>query len=74
MKSKRDFVFSALKLRVFIVLCIVIGTTKALETNGVTVAPLAADQPVSDGQAIVDHKDLKKIETRLHDPPPEYYK
>lgn len=73
MKSKRELVFGAVKLEVILILCLLIASTKALDSTGATVAPLTADQPVSDEKAI-DHKDLKKVETRFHDPPPEYYK
>lgn len=74
MKSRRKLVCGAVKCELIIILCISIVTINALETNGVgTVAPLTADQPVS-AEKIVDHKDLKKLETRFHDPPPEFYK
>lgn len=73
MKSRKELVFCAVKFEVILVLCFSFASIKALETNGGTVAPLTADQPVSD-ETITDHKDLKKLETRFHDPPPEYYK
>lgn len=43
----------------------------ALDTG--TVAPLNPDNPVS-SEKVNDNKDLKKLETRFNDPPPEYYK
>lgn len=71
MKSNSEFVIYAVKLNLFLILCVSIVSTSALDTG--TVAPLNADSPVL-SEKILDNKDLKKLETRFHDPPPEYYK
>lgn len=70
MTSNSEFMICAVKLNLLLILCVSIASINALDTG--TVAPLNADIPVS-SERIID-KDLKKIETRFHDPPPEYYK
>lgn len=49
----------------------VISQCYGLDTG--TVAPLNSDISAS-SERIIDNKDLKKLETRYNDPPPEYYK
>lgn len=56
-----------------VILCIVILCSECYGLDTGTVAPLSSDNPAS-SEKIIDNKDLKKIETRFNDPPPEYYK
>lgn len=61
----------AVKLKLFSLLWILVLPTNALDTmNAITVAPLTADNPVSN-EKLLDSKDYKKFDS---DPPPEYYK
>lgn len=71
MASKSELIFCAVKFQVIIALCVLNATANALDPG--TVAPLIIDQPVS-SEKFGGDQNHKKIETRFHDPQPEYYK
>lgn len=57
---------------IFGAICIRTNCVNGLDTG--TVAPLNADAPANGDKPNDHNKDLKKLETRFNDPPPEFYK
>lgn len=74
MKTKSELMWCVRKFELIFVLCIFSVGVNGLDTNIATVAPLTADSPASSEKFIDSNSIKKQIETRLHDPQPEYYK